>query len=320
MLSEKPWKPEAVVRLFLSVFICAFAGSVIVGATRFSVGAGKVDARIFLALVIGSVGFLGGALAAMHRPWLIEGFTRRFATLLVCLYLGLTLGSFAMHYVGSAVATDSIWRMVVAALSFQGAALVLIWRFVREHRTRWAEAFGFSVEWKRALLFGVLLACVFLPIGWLFQWVSAEMMTHFQVKPIEQEAVQALRITESLCDRCALGAAAIFLAPVAEEMLFRGVLYPAVKRIGFPRLALWGTALVFAMVHCNLVTFVPLLLLAVALTVLYEKTGNLLAPMVAHSLFNAMNFAMVYWIEDIAQWLQHVMPWLQNILGQPPSP
>ena len=297
MLAEKPWKPEAVVRLFLSVFICAFAGSVIVGATRFSGWAGKVDARIFLALVAGTLGFLGGALAAIHRPWLFEGFTRRFATLLACLYLGLTLGSFAMHYVGSAAATESTWRMVVAALSFQGAALLLIWRFVREHRTRWTEAFGFSFEWKRALLSGVLIACAFLPIGWLFQWVSAEVMTHFQFKPVEQEAVQALRITESVWDRFALGAAAIFLAPVAEEILFRGVLYPTVKRIGFPRLALWGTALVFAVVHWNLVTFVPLLLLATTLTVLYEKTGNLLAPIAAHSLFNAMNFVMLYLVQ-----------------------
>ena len=49
------------------------------------------------------------------------------------------------------------------------------------------------------------------------------------------------------------------LAPVAEELLFRGILYPAIKQAGFPRLALWGTSLLFAAMHMNLVTFVPLL-------------------------------------------------------------
>jgi membrane protease YdiL (CAAX protease family) len=283
--------------LFLGVFICAFAGSVIIGATRFSSGAGKVDARIFLALVAGTIGFLSGALVAIHRPWPAAGFTPRFATLLVCLYLGLTLGSIAMHYVGSAAAADSTWQMVMATLSFEGAALLLIWRFVREHRTRWAEAFGFTVEWRRGLVFGILLACVFLPAGWGLQWASAELMTHFQVQPVEQQAVQALRITAGLWDRCALGAVAIFLAPVAEEMLFRGILYPTVKRLGFPWLALWGTSLIFAAVHWNLATFFPLLLLAVLLTVLYEKTNNLLAPIAAHSLFNAMNFVMLYLVQ-----------------------
>jgi membrane protease YdiL (CAAX protease family) len=282
------------VRLFLSVFICAFAGSVIVGATRFSGAAANVDARAFLGLVAGALGFLGGALAAIHRPWPSDSFTRRVATFLVCFYLGLTFGAIAMHYVGSAAATESTWRMVVAALSFQGAALVLIRRFVREHRTCCAEAFGFAFEWQRALGFGTLTTCVFLPAGWGLQWVSAELMTHFQVQPVEQQAVQALRITAGFGDRCALGAVAIFLAPVAEEILFRGILYPATKQIGFPRLALWGTSLVFAAVHWNLATFAPLLLLAVLLTLLYEKTDNLLAPIAAHSLFNIMNFVMLY--------------------------
>ena len=54
---------------------------------------------------------------------------------------------------------------------------------------------------------------------------------------------------------------------------------------------LWGTSLLFAAVHMNLVTFVPLATLAVVLTMLYERTDNLLAPITAHVLFNALNFA-----------------------------
>jgi hypothetical protein len=67
-----------------------------------------------------------------------------------------------------------------------------------------------------------------------------------------------------------------------------------VKQAGFPRLALWGTSLLFAVVHWNVATFVPLLLLAVVLTLLYEKTNNLLAPIAAHALFNALNFTMYF--------------------------
>ena len=68
----------------------------------------------------------------------------------------------------------------------------------------------------------------------------------------------------------------------------------AVKAAGFPRLALWGTALFFALIHFNLATFLPLLLLALVLTWLYEKTGNLLAPIAAHAAFNALQFAIFY--------------------------
>jgi membrane protease YdiL (CAAX protease family) len=84
------------------------------------------------------------------------------------------------------------------------------------------------------------------------------------------------------------------LAPAAEEMLFRGILYPAIKQAGFPRLALWGTALLFAAIHLNLVTFFPLMVLALGLTWLYERTDNLWSSIIAHALFNAMNFVILY--------------------------
>jgi membrane protease YdiL (CAAX protease family) len=294
MLSDKPWKLEAVMRLFLGVIICACAGSVVIGALRFFNGAAKLDARLFLALVAGSIGSLGGALAAIRRPWPADRFTGRFMMLLGCLYLGLTLGSLAQHYATGADAADSTAYMIITVLSFQGAALMLIWRFMHEHRLRWADAFGFHVKWKRALLFGVLTACAFLPVGQLLQLASAELMTHFHLKPVEQQAVQVFRLTESVWYRLSLGVTAVFLAPIAEEMLFRGILYRAVKQTGFPRLALWGSAVVFAAWHQNPATFVPLLLLAVVLTVLYEKTNNLLAAIAAHSFFNIMNFVQLY--------------------------
>ena len=98
--------------------------------------------------------------------------------------------------------------------------------------------------------------------------------------------------------RLVLGVITILLAPAAEEVLFRGILYPWVKQAGYPRLALWGTALVFAAIHLNLATFVPLAVLAVALTLLYERTGNLLAPITAHALFNGFNFTLLYVFEQ----------------------
>jgi membrane protease YdiL (CAAX protease family) len=94
-----------------------------------------------------------------------------------------------------------------------------------------------------------------------------------------------------------LGAVSIVLAPIAEEALFRGIFYPAVKALGYPRLALIGTSILFAAIHLNVVTFLPLLVLALGLVLLYERTGNLLAPIAAHAVFNAINFAMLFWIE-----------------------
>ena len=90
----------------------------------------------------------------------------------------------------------------------------------------------------------------------------------------------------------------ILIAPVAEEILFRGVLYPAIKQFGFPRSALWGTAVLFAAIHVNVPIFLPLLALGLALALLYEATNNLLATITAHGLFNAVNILVFYWNQN----------------------
>jgi membrane protease YdiL (CAAX protease family) len=106
--------------------------------------------------------------------------------------------------------------------------------------------------------------------------------------------VQTLRIATSWSSRATLGIVTIGLAPVAEEILFRGILYSWGRRAGYPRLTMWVTSLLFAVVHFNAITMLPLLVLSVVLTLLYERTANLLAPIAAHSFFNALNFVMLY--------------------------
>ena len=86
------------------------------------------------------------------------------------------------------------------------------------------------------MLLGVVVALLFLPVGRGLQEASWQVMTHlphFKLSPEEQQAVTALRTAASWANRLALAAAAILLAPVAEEMLFRGILYPRSSRPGF---------------------------------------------------------------------------------------
>ena len=300
MLSAKPWKVEAVARLLLSVFICIFAGSVLASVLHYGSGGGKTSAKVFLPAAAVALGFLGAALVLLGKEWRLERFMVRLLLLAICLYAGMFLGGWAQQIGGAPAADNSVGRMIIATLSFQGAALGLTAGFVRQHQVGWAEAFGFSNQWRHALLLGLITASIFLPLGWVLQQGSAQLITHlsrFSIEPEEQQAVQALRIAFRRVDRIALGSVTILLAPVAEEVLFRGILYPWIKQAGFPRLALWTTSLAFAAMHLNLVIFLPLLVLALILTLLYEKTNNLLAPITAHALFNAMNFATLYLID-----------------------
>ena len=81
---------------------------------------------------------------------------------------------------------------------------------------------------------------------------------------------------------------------MAEEFIFRGVLYRFVKQLGYPRCAWLGVSFLFALIHMDMAAVVPLFVLALALTWLYERTDNLLAPILAHSLFNLAGLMVFY--------------------------
>ena len=302
MLSAKPWKADAIIRLVLSVMVCVYAGSVLMSVGHYVIAGGKASPWQFYPLAAVALICLVATLILIDRPWNAESFRRRMLELLICAYAGLFLGAWAQRLAGQGAAEPSVWRMVVATLCFQGAGLFLIARFLREQQCSWKEGFGLWNHPRQAVVLGFLAALIFLPVGWGLQRVAAWAMTHLphlNMEPKEQLPVRALRDSMSWGGRLTLGAAAVLLAPVTEEILFRGILYPAIKQYGYPRLAWWGTSLLFAAVHTNLVTFVPLAMLALLLTALYERTENLLAPIAAHVLFNALNFAELLVLQQI---------------------
>lgn len=292
MLPPKSWKPDAIARLFFSVLLCVFGASLALTLFYYSGPAGAKALRLYLAGGAGLL-LLFVTIVLMHRPWHYETFPRRLLFLLVCVSGGLVFGLWAQTKGGPLPRTSSAQLMLIV----EPLVLVLLDQFLREHRISWGEAFGLNEQAAVAILFGLMAAIIFLPLGWLLQWASAQSMVHLRLHPEEQEVVQTLKASSTLLNQVSLGIVAIFLAPIVEEVCFRGILYPAIKATGFPRLALWVAAIVFAWMHFNVVTFIPLLLLAIVLTMLYEFTGNLLASIAAHSLFNTVNFAVLYLTE-----------------------
>ena len=84
------------------------------------------------------------------------------------------------------------------------------------------------------------------------------------------------------------------LAPICEELFFRGYLYHALARVSKRRAAV-VSALVFALAHgISLYGFAPRLLLGLLLGALMEKTGTLLAPMLVHGCYNAAIVIIAY--------------------------
>ena len=80
--------------------------------------------------------------------------------------------------------------------------------------------------------------------------------------------------------------AAIIIAPVTEELIFRAGIF-RYMRTRLPRwAALLIPALLFGALHSNLASFVPLVAFGVVFSLAYERTGRIGTTMVAHALFN----------------------------------
>ena len=289
MLSTKPWTLEAILRLVLGVIISLSLGSVAVMGLHY---AGPLGIRrlFFFALLTGAGLLLIIAPFLVSRPWRVQDLLGRMLLLLACIFLGLSLAAGMTKLDRSPPEINASERMVIT----EATVLVFLIGFLRGEKLSWSEAFGLRNSPRQAALYGFVVACIFLPLGEGLQIGAGYVMKALRLTPHEQQAVHALRVTTVWSDRVSLALLALVLAPVVEEIFFRGIFYPAVKQAGFPRLALWGVSLLFALIHANVVTFIPLFVLAVVLTLLYERTNNLLATISAHALFNALNFAMLY--------------------------
>lgn len=87
---------------------------------------------------------------------------------------------------------------------------------------------------------------------------------------------------------------AVGMAPLFEELFFRGFLFRGLARSwGWPLGALVSGA-AFGAIHLQLTVFFPLFVLGVALAWVYQKTGSLWTSITLHAVFNGIS--VIAWI------------------------
>ena len=86
--------------------------------------------------------------------------------------------------------------------------------------------------------------------------------------------------------------AIVVFAPIAEELFFRGIVFNAWLREAGRTWAYVGSAALFAAIHLSLESLLPIFLLGLALAWVYQRTGNLLAPITMHATVNGISVAI----------------------------
>jgi membrane protease YdiL (CAAX protease family) len=216
-------------------------------------------------------------------------------SMLVLLALVLVLASLATAPFGSDAAALlvgdgelTLLGATILLVSTQAALLLVTWLFVVRPRALAglpafpgrdpARALGQGLGWGILAWIGSTIAVA----------VAAAVLTALGIPPEPQTAERAI----ALVDPALVVVAVVILAPIAEEVFFRGVVFNAWLREGGRRWAYIGSAALFAVIHLSLVSLLPIFLLGLALAWVYERTGNLLAPIAMHATVNGISVAL----------------------------
>ncbi|MEX0952924.1 MAG: type II CAAX endopeptidase family protein [Nitriliruptoraceae bacterium] len=206
----------------------------------------------------------------------------------------LTVGVFVG--VGSQVAgrelSDTGWMILALVATTGGLLFALGWLRLRGRLT--AHLWGPEPGGARAVMLGL----VFGVLGTLLTYLlngAVGFITEID-GGVEQQVVQdAMSGGTSLLLAVIV---AVVLAPIAEELLFRGLLFPALRRW----IGLWPAAVLssvaFTVVHVEIVLSQPLALVGlfafgILLAWTHHRFGNLLVPIIAHAMFNSLSLTLV---------------------------
>ncbi len=186
---------------------------------------------------------------------------------------------------------DGVAQLYMATVVQDITIIGLIAVFLRKyHRRSWqrislrkidSSAALRSVVWGVAVLFLMSFLMIilnhFLPGGLPPQ--NVESLLHFGPPPVAFATAMFLMA---------------FLAPIAEEMLFRGYLYESLKRHYNVRMAMLTTSIAFALVHADVYRFVPLVIGGYVLNLVAEREKSILASIITHATWNACMLAMAF--------------------------
>jgi uncharacterized protein len=175
----------------------------------------------------------------------------------------------------------------VATLVVVGVATLAALAVALQLRVRSAAAVGVRTTSWRWLLLGVAagLLCYVLNRGVILAYVA---ITNDASNPQQSLAPAAGGPSIALVGTLLAGAV---LVPIAEELLFRGIGYGALRRYGVV-VATVLSAVIFGLAHGINVVLPATILIGVVNALLYERSRSIWPSVVAHGTNNALAFSL----------------------------
>ena len=171
-----------------------------------------------------------------------------------------------------------------AAFVLQGVMLLSVWHFaVRPAGGRWA-LLGFRrvkpISTTLIVIAGITI-CQALVVGYVqvVNWLDIDPLVPGD--PFESWDIDPISFT-------IIAVSAVVVAPLFEEIFFRGFMYQAFRKT----MSLWPaailTSLIFGIAHIDPAIIIPIALVGMILLGIYRWTGNLWSSIITHAGYNAI--------------------------------
>jgi membrane protease YdiL (CAAX protease family) len=215
---------------------------------------------------------------------------------LVILFLLIVLSRLFRVDFAQTVAVSTPVRTAVVMLLVYGVLTMLVFYFAVVKYRGSSKDLGFtSFGFGHALGLAIIWLVVLRVVAIIYGIIASIVGTILKVQPPTELVTRIPQLFGygyvGLLVAVVLGA---LVAPIVEELFFRGFLYPALRR----RLGVAGgivvSAVVFGLFHGNAWLIFPTFAIGMILAYLYEREGSLGPPIMLHSLNNLISIVIIY--------------------------
>ena len=158
-------------------------------------------------------------------------------------------------------------------------------------------SFGLSIKNLKYVIWTPLIYLVTIILLLFVGLLNQYLLTNFfdiEIKP--QDILERFKELENSFEISIFVIGSAVVAPIYEELLFRGIIFPKlIQKTNFT-IALVLSSLIFAVLHFHLSALLPLFVLSIILSITYLYTSTIWASISLHALFNLISIIAVKFI------------------------
>lgn len=238
---------------------------------------------------------------AYNCRWNIKDATKVFLAYVVLMFVGMpVIVRFINTTFGFHALSHAEQRSVVLFISlFVNLSICFsVFYIVRIKYHQSIAALGLSaVNLLDNIKQGIKRYLLILPLIMLAGYFISLISSYYGITPDMQDVVRWVLEEKSLFVLVCLIFFGIIIAPIIEEILFRGFLQSALKNSIGGRYAVVVSAFLFAAIHMDVFAFLQIFILGILLGYLYERSQTLAASVIVHILHNSLTLVFLLYFK-----------------------